>query len=182
MEHFVSWRYLLNSIEKIEEKTILELGCGEGTKILLDKFKKVYSFEMAREDEWYKKCQEDYKSYSNWHSEFHFMKDIGLDVADNKVLESRGLVRQTEVLTAFYELLEKFVPTNTMDVVLVDQGFHMRGETVMYFFEKQIPYILIHDITHADAIYGWNKIVVPSTYKSKNEGITRLYYKNTEIH
>jgi len=178
MDHYVTWRHSLNSIDKIEEKTILELGCGDGTKILLDKFKTVYSFEVAREDEWYKKCKEVYKDCANWHSECHLMKDIaGLVEADDQILKTGGAERKSEALIPFYELLEKFIPTTSVDAVLVDQGFHLRGETVMYFFEKQISYILVHDSTHADAIYGWNKIVCPSNYKLVDGNNTRLYIR-----
>ncbi len=179
MEKYINWSKSLDLIDKIEEKTILELGCGLGTKKLLDKCKKVYSFEVAQTKEWYDKCIEDYKSYNNWHSQFYLMSQVGLDIADKVLLDSSGEIRQTEALKPFYDLLQQFVSVNdkSIDVALVDQGFHLRGETATYFLQRQIPYVIVHDITDCIYIYGYDKIVCPSNYTVKEIKDTRLYIR-----
>ena len=53
-----------------EEKTILELGCGLGTKELIQKFGKVISFETAVDDKWMNITIEDNKDATNWKYSF----------------------------------------------------------------------------------------------------------------
>ena len=85
---YTDWSPALDAIKNIENKTILELGLGAGTLNLINRFKKVISFEVARENEWYNRSVEDYSKYPNWSSQFIFMKSLGLDVADDELLKS----------------------------------------------------------------------------------------------
>lgn len=180
MEKYINWSQSLDLIKNIHKKTIVELGCGVGTKILLDRFKKVYSFEVAQTREWYDKCIQDYHQYNNWGSEFYLMSNIKLDIADKMLLDSNGVNRNVESLKPFYDLLEQFIPINdkNIDVALIDQGFHLRGETVTYFLQRQIPYVIVHDITDCIYIYGYDKIICPSNYTVKEVKDTRLYIRN----
>jgi len=160
------WRFAIDAIPDTKEKNIVELGLGMGTRYLLEKFKYVYSFEVVNNDEWYNKSVTDYSGFMNWSSQFYFMHYFGLDKADKKLLDSNGDVRDTEPLVTYFKYVEDFVgpALNTMDVALVDQGFHFRGESVNYFLQKGIPIVIAHDTVGHDHIYGYDKIVVPSSY------------------
>jgi len=168
---YTDWCSHLYNISNLNEKSIIELGLGLGTKVLLEHFKEVFSFEVVNTDEWYKKSVEDYKSYTNWKHQFFFMKEFGLDVTDTELLNSGGLSRNVEPLKKYFHALEVFLPTIAkMDVALVDQGFHFRGETVSYFLEKQIPIVIAHDTYNHDQIYGYDKIVMPDNYTKETYG------------
>ena len=164
------WRSAVDIISNTKEKNIVELGLGLGTKYLLERFKYVYSFEVVNNNEWYSKSVDDYKGFVNWSSQFYFMHYFGLDEADKKLLDSQGDVRDTSVLVKYFKYLEDFIgpALDTMDVALIDPGFHFRGECVNYFFKKSIPLIIAHDTTHHNHIYGYDKLNIPDSYTSQS--------------
>ena len=176
MSAYLTWIASLDSIKNTKEKTILELGLGEGTKILIEKFKMVYSFEVVKSDAWYKRCVEDYKSYSNWKSMFHSMSDImGLDKADEEGQISTGKTRNIEPMKLYFKLLEEFVSDiKNINVALVDPGFHLRCECVNDFIEKEIPIIIAHD---TQGVYGYEQIKLPSNYTTTKFTDTTHYLK-----
>lgn len=177
---YTDWSPALDAIKNIETKTILELGLGAGTQALINRFKKVISFEVARNDEWYHKSVEDYSKHPHWSSKFLLMSQLGLDVADDELLRSGGSNRNTESMKLYFAALEEFVPTyEGIDVAFVDQGFHFRGEAVNYFLEKGIPEIIAHDTFNHDHIYGYDTIKLPPNYVTQTFGGlgTTLYLK-----
>ena len=129
------WRSAVDIISNTKEKNIVELGLGLGTKYLLERFKYVYSFEVVNNNEWYSKSVDDYKGFVNWSSQFYFMHYFGLDEADKKLLDSQGDVRDTSVLVKYFKYLEDFIgpALDTMDVALIDPGFHFLVENVRFF-------------------------------------------------
>jgi len=176
MGNYTSWIPSLKDISNIQEKTIIELGCGTGTKTLIDKFKHVYSFEYARSKEWYDKCTGDYRDFNNWTSKFYLM-DSELNNSDMELIKSGGKIRKTEDLSLFFKRLDEFIIENNVkfDVGFVDQGFHFRGETVNFLIKKEIPLIMAHDCEYP-AMYGYD-IVNLSNYTTKDAHHTRFYFK-----
>ena len=177
---YTDWSPALDAIKNIETKTILELGLGQGTQTLPNRFKKVISFEVARTDEWYNKCVQDYSHHPHWSSRFLLMSQLGLEVADDALLNSGGSVRNTEAMKLYHAALEEFVPSyEGIDVAFVDQGFHFRGESINYFLEKGIPEIIAHDTTGHEHIYGYDIVKLPSNYVTQVFGGlgTTLYVK-----
>lgn len=168
---YTDWSPALDAIKNTEEKVILELGLGAGTQTLINRFKQVISFEVARTNEWYEKSLKDYGQFSQWSSKFILMSELGLEIDDNEILKSGGSVRNQESMQRYFQALEAFVPTlNTIDVAFVDQGFHFRGETVNYFLEKGIPEIIAHDTSNHNHIYGYDTVKIPSNYASQTFG------------
>lgn len=177
---YTDWSPALDAIKDIETKTILELGLGAGTQNLINRFKQVISFEVARTDEWYHKSVADYSKYPNWSHKFMLMSDLGLDIADDEVLKSGGTVRNQEPMKRYFDALQLFVPQlDTINVAFVDQGFHFRGEAVNFFLEKGIPEIIAHDTFNHEHIYGYDTIKLPSNYVTQTFGGlgTTIYLK-----
>lgn len=177
MERYLTWSRAIDFIDDTKSKTVLELGCGKGTRILLNNFKKVYSFEVANVKSWYDKCVTDYQEDKNWQSIFYPMSHFKLDITDKELLDSGGDVRNVTSLIDLYKSLEQFVSIKDVDVALVDQGFHMRGETAAYFLEKNVPIIIIHDINDSTHVYGYDKLVKPDNYSVREYTDTRVYVK-----
>lgn len=168
---YTDWCKHIDNIPNLNDKSIIELGLGLGTKLLLERFKEVYSFEVAKTNEWYIKSIEDYKNYTNWKYQFFLMNEFGLDLTDIELLNSGGISRNIEPMKKYFQALETFLPIIAkMDVALVDQGFHFRGEAVNYFLEKQIPVVIAHDTYNHDQIYGYDKIVIPENYTKETFG------------
>ena len=158
MRNFTDWEVALPSISDKEFKNILELGCGMGTRILSRKFKYVYSFETARDSKWYDITKKDISDADNWSSYFQPFSYYGFDITEDEVKSSGGSVRNLTPLDSYYTHLNKFVNLDDIDVAFVDQGFHFRAETVLYFMEHGIDEIMIHDSSFGKTMYGWGLI------------------------
>jgi hypothetical protein len=157
---YTDWIPNFEKLEDKHDKVILELGCGLGTKYLVDNFKKVYSYEVTTSPYWYNKTKEDLNKYSNWESIFYYDKYI--KEYDNKIVSSRGITRETMPLKRYFKQLHNFVNVRDLDIVFVDQGNHFRAESAMYFMSWGIPLVIIHDSkkfpTNTDKLYGYDKI------------------------
>lgn len=159
MSNYTDWLGGLDLIPNKQDKTILELGLGYGTLNLLESFKQVYSFELYKDDDWFNQCDKMFTSYTNWTRKFLNFSDIGMDVADQNLLDSKGIIRDQNVFQAFINELIKFVELPKIDIIFVDQGFHMRGESVNYFLDYGVPTVMAHDFKVNDNnLYGWNLI------------------------
>ena len=156
--NYIDWFPILPFIPNKKEKTILELGCGLGTKKLCEEFERVLSFETSRSDEWYVKTTKDLESFQNWRGHFKSFDHYGFSDSDPKLLSSNGLTRDLTPLDLYITELESFVDLSEVDVGFIDQGFHLRGETVNFLMSKGIPFIFLHDLNESPQLYGWNLI------------------------
>lgn len=193
---YTDWNPILNNIPNVEDKTILELGCGKGTKYLVDRFKFVYSWETWKDSEWWKYSQEQYSQYSNWEGYFKDFKHWGFDESE-KLLKGSGKseygkVRDLTALNKYWDSLVSTIDISTIDVAFVDQGFHLRGETVNRFMELGVPYIFWHDSNNNTpkaslgkpyTLYGWDLINIESPYYVVNTlgGKGTVLISNTEV-
>jgi len=158
LKMYTNWYPILDIIENKNKKNILEFGCGVGTRKLCEEFKKVYSFETAKDEEWFLKTKTDLKHFDNWDVYFKSFSYYGIDYSDAQLLSSNGSTRDIKPLEKYLNELDNFVNLSDIDVAFVDQGFHNRGETVNYLFSKGVPFIFAHDYNCAPDLYGWNLI------------------------
>jgi hypothetical protein len=182
---YLDWTETLGIIPNKEQKTILELGCGLGTKELLQRFRQVLSFETAVDDEWMNKTIEDNKDATNWKYAFEPFSYYGFDKSEKKLLDTNGTVRSKTALTKYLTELELFIGDTVIDVAFVDQGFHQRAETVNWFMEKGIPIIFAHDTNFGSDVYGWDLIQNQKMGYNRagnftSQGTT-YYYNTTDI-
>ncbi|MEM1312724.1 MAG: hypothetical protein AAGF07_04650 [Patescibacteria group bacterium] len=165
---YISWFPVLDYVPDKLDKNILELGLGQGTQHLLNNFKHVYSFEVFHTKYWYDYTVKQNESYKNWEHKFIYSTDLGISDVDAELVATKGVTRRTGVLKKYFELLEDFVDFKKLDVVFVDQGFHMRGECVNYFLDKKIPYVICDDWNFGeDDYYGYRGIKPNSSYFEK---------------
>jgi hypothetical protein len=157
---YTDWIPNFERLQGKEDKTILELGCGEGTKYLVNNFKKVYSFEVVRDDYWYNFTKKDLQDYDNWES-IYYPSDF-INKADELLVKSRGKDRDTKPLEEYFEKLNQFVDLKKIDIAFVDQGNHFRAESANYFMNIGVPLIIIHDSKNypngTDVMYGYDNI------------------------
>lgn len=163
-QQYIDWVYILNYIPTTKEKTILELGCGAGTKYLIENFKQVYSWETWTDDKWFNYSKEDYSQFPNWTGFFKDFNHWGFNVTEESLMNSGGSVRDTTALDKYWEEMLNKIDIKTIDVAFVDQGFHLRAETVNRFFELGVPYIFYHDSNDGHHLYGWGLINKPDNY------------------
>lgn len=166
---YIDWIQHLGFIDNPQDKTILELGCGRGTKTLCDTFKYVYSFETWHNDEWYEYTLRELQDKKNWSSYYKDFSYYGL---------SGDAIRpQTKAFEKYNKELEQWVDLSTVDVAFVDQGFYLRGESVNYFMSRNIPIIFAHDTNKIPHKYGWD-VINPTKYgytvskKKEGQGVT----------
>jgi hypothetical protein len=179
-QQYIDWVDILNSIPSTKEKTILELGCGAGTKYLIENFKYVHSWETWVDDKWFNYSKADYSQYPNWNGYFKDFKYWGFDITEEDLISSTGFSRDTTALDKYWKEMLNEIDIKTIDVAFVDQGFHLRAETINRFFELEIPYIFYHDSNHGSNLYGWGLINKPNHYTSFNFSAgqgTVLFYK-----
>lgn len=142
------------------EKNILEFGLGDGTQYLVDNFKFVYSHELIDQNdptliEWYNQAAQKFKSKQNWDSEVVFWEDISFIDYDPNLPQ--------QLLNRIDELFLKY----KFDCVLVDGGYHVRGDIANYILNKHQPgFVVIHDTNYNYSIDGYNRIILPQTYET----------------
>ena len=185
MSSYTDWQKNFDKIENKKDKVILELGCGLGTKYLVNNFKKVYSYEVTETDEWYQKTKKDLQEYENWESIFYY--DSYLRDSNKTIVSTRGKLRDIKPLKRYFTQLHGFVNFRELDIAFVDQGNHFRGELACYLMSWGIPMVIIHDSKqwphNTDLVYGYDKIdpqLYNYFYKSfpRGQGTVIFYNKD----
>lgn len=160
-----------------KELSILEFGLGAGTKYLLDNFKFVYSYELIDErdhtlKEWAQVSKQEYKDYKNWEVEVINWGDIGFIDYDPNLCSK--LVNRIDELYIKYNF----------EAILVDGGYHVRGDIANYILNKFAPkYVIIHDTNFNFEVDGYGRINLPKAYDTfkYNEGEgTYVFIKNNK--
>jgi len=174
---YTDWQNIVE--EQISDKrslNMLEFGLGVGTKYLLDNFNFIYSYELIdKRDptliEWYTKSVSDYKSYKNWKSEVVYWQDVNFIDYDPNITP--------QVLSRIDELFKVY----NFDCVLVDGGYHVRGDIASYVLNKFEPrYVIIHDTNYNFVVDGYERIKLPANYITlvDNKGEGTYIFKNTK--
>jgi hypothetical protein len=148
---YLDWQPIVNSIDNSRELTILELGCGEGTLFLLDRFKFVYSYETNSRDlegTWFKYTS-DQNSNKNWKGYFDNTFP-GIDIDCKK----------------FKENVLNTIDISSIDVLFVDPGFAPRAECLLEFANLlHFKYIFVHDTETEPNLYNWSLLnMIPEQY------------------
>jgi hypothetical protein len=157
---FLDWNPSLDVISQKKSKIVLELGCGVGTQFLCRDFKEVYSFEASSTNEWFLKTQSLLGKWDNWKGVFYTHSELGVSEAISNLMATNSN-RNKEVLdieNGVYDRIHQFVDLNKIDVVFIDHSMKMRGETINYFMNKEIPIIFAHDTNYGNTVYGWDLV------------------------
>ena len=177
-KNYLDWVDSLKIIPQKSSKTILEFGCGLGTQYLCNNFEKVYSFEVYGNDTWYLKTIELMKPWDNWVGTFNTAEDLGLVPNIQNIYKNPNSRDESVFRTpnGFYDKLNEFVDLSTIDVGFVDHSVCMRGETVNYLMDNNVPIIFAHDTKHGHATYGWDVVYKRDDYEVVNvnsgQGVT----------
>ena len=142
------------NIPDMKNKTVLEFGLGDSTEYLLQNFRSVYSHELAKEDYWYRFTTDKFKSYQNWEHELILWKEIGF-VDYNPVLPD-----------ALKENIRKLLTDLKFDVILMDGGYHVRGDILDLIINEFLPeWVVFHDTFRAFEIDGYGRMNIPYCYE-----------------
>lgn len=145
---YTDWQESFDKIENKDQMTIIELGCGEGTKYLTDNFKKVISIEFSR-------YPYDFIVTSPNHTfvKLESLKDT--TEKDDVLIETRGETRPD--FTQEVNLLMNEIKKYKADMIFVDFGFHFRGEVVQKLIDwGNIKIIAYHDTN--EPYYGYSEV------------------------
>ena len=166
---YTDWQDIVEpTLKNKNELSILEFGLGDGTKYLLDNFKYVYSYELIDEKDytlidWYNQAEERFKSYSNWGSEVVMWQDI--DFVDPGT-EYTGII-PPELPNSLLSRINKLFSKYKFNAVLVDGGFHVRGDIANYILNNfPIEYVIIHDTNYNFYVDGYHRINLPENYET----------------
>jgi len=151
---FIDWQPAFDNIPDKNKLTIIELGWGEGTKYLLQEFKKVISIELSR-------YTYPYTPKEN-HTYIELQPETDTLTKDDVLIGSLGQDRpkfQNEIKKLMAEIKK-----HKADFVFVDFGFHFRGEVVQELIDlNKYKFIAYHDTNFP--YYGYEKI----DYKNYNK-------------
>lgn len=158
---YTDWTEIVETtiLEK-SKLSILEFGLGDGTKYLVDNFKKVYSYEIIDDAdptlvEWGTECVQKLSEYNNW--EYEITKYSEIDFVDYDIKLSRKLLKRIDELFAKYKF----------EAVLIDGGYHVRGDIANYILNKFSPdYVIIHDTNFNYEVDGYGRINLPKNYST----------------
>lgn len=144
---FIDWQLAFDNIPDKDQMTVIELGWGEGTKYLLDNFKKVISIELSR-------YTYPYTQIEN-HTYIEITPNIKTFYKDDVLIETLGKDRpefQSEIKKLITEIKK-----HKADFVFVDFGFHFRGEVVQELIDlNQYTFIAYHDTNFP--YYGYDNL------------------------
>lgn len=173
---YTDWTEIVETTVLGKDKlSILEFGLGDGTKYLVDNFKKVYSYEIIDDAdpslaEWGRECIQKLNTYNNW--EYEITKYSEIDFVDYDSNLSSKLLQRID------ELFDKY----KFEAVLVDGGYHVRGDIANYILNKFFPkYVIIHDTNYNYEVDGYTRISLPEVYTTvkytEGEG-THIFVKS----
>ncbi len=150
---YIDWQPIVAQMEKSNELTILELGCGAGTAFLIDNFKYVYSYETNTRDvtgRWFELTKQQHQN-KNWKGFFD------TTLGPNHTVDISTLIHN----------IKNNINLDLIDVVFVDPGFRNRAECVLEFARmNKFQYIFTHDTSVDSNVYGWKLLEhMPTTYK-----------------
>lgn len=144
---YIDWQLAFDNIPDKDQMTVIELGWGEGTKYLLDNFKKVISIELSR-------YTYPYTPIEN-HTYIELTPNIKTFYKDDVLIETLGKDRpefQSEIKKLMTEIKK-----HKADFVFVDFGFHFRGEVVQELIDlDKYKYIAYHDTNFP--YYGYDNL------------------------
>jgi len=159
--------------QNMSNLSIIELGKGEGTRYLCEKFKRVYSIEYSR-----------FPFTASWeknglpnHTLETMQTPDNLFIFDNILISTKGQVRPHELeieAQKLYDATEKY----SADVLFIDHGCHNRGEVLELAKKGNWKYIIIHDSNFP--YYGYqlsSKDHIVSAYK-EGQGTVFFQKKN----
>lgn len=158
---YTDWTEIVETtiLEK-DKLSILEFGLGDGTKYLVDNFKKVYSYEIIDDidptlAEWGAECAQKLSGYSNWEYEITNYSEIDFVDYDSNL--------SSKLLKRIDELFDKY----KFEAVLVDGGYHVRGDIANYILNKfSTKYVVIHDTNYNYEVDGYGRINLPNNYST----------------
>jgi 16S rRNA A1518/A1519 N6-dimethyltransferase RsmA/KsgA/DIM1 with predicted DNA glycosylase/AP lyase activity len=144
---FIDWQLAFDTIPDKDQITVIELGWGEGTKYLLDNFKKVISIELSR-------YTYPYTPIEN-HTYIELQPEKNTLTKDDVLIETLGKDRpefQSEIKKLMTEIKK-----HKADFVFVDFGFHFRSEVVQELIDlNQYAFIAYHDSNFS--YYGYDNL------------------------
>lgn len=173
---YTDWIDIVDTTILEKNKTsILEFGLGDGTEYLVKNFKNVYSYELIDDadpslEEWSKICIDKFKTSTNW--EYEVVKYDTIGFADYNPNLCIKLLERIDTLFKKYNF----------QAVLVDGGYHVRGDIANYILNKFAPkYVAIHDTNYNYEVDGYGRIQLPANYTTvkytQGEG-THIFVKN----
>lgn len=166
---YTDWIKTVEKIPNTIDYTILELGYGEGTKFLIDKFRKVISIEYSRNVYYTEILPSDNHIFTKLSATKNTINK------DNVLIKSLGKNRPD--FSDEVNLLMTEIKKYDADIVFVDFGFHFRSEILQLLINSNIyKYIIYHDINFS--YYGYNQLK-HNNYKieyqdTKGQGTTVL--------
>jgi len=147
INEFTDWQVAFDNMPDKDQMTIVELGWGEGTKYLLDNFKKVISIELSR-------YTYPYTQIEN-HTYIELQPEKDTLTKDDLLINTLGKDRQ-EFQSEIKNLMTE-IKKHKADFVFVDFGFHFRGEVVQELIDLGIyKYIAYHDTNFP--YYGYDRL------------------------
>ena len=173
---YTDWIEIVDkTISEKDRVSILEFGLGNGTKYLVNNFKHVYSYEIIDDadptlEEWGKQSIQELGHYSNW--DYEIVKYSEIDFIDYDIDLSSKLLKRID------ELFNKY----KFEAVLVDGGYHVRGDIANYILNKfSAKYVVIHDTNYNYEVDGYERISLPKNYSTvkytEGEG-THIFVKS----
>jgi dTDP-4-dehydrorhamnose 3,5-epimerase len=164
IDHLPTWE-ALSKFHDFSRCTVLEYGCGVGTKTLCKLFKKCISVELYHEDfllpNWFQQLSDELEQsqVSNWCGKLVRVDgsicQIEDDIRKNNLIQTRNLESPSKEFLK--QVIQSDIEKHRPDVVFVDPGIHLRGEIARIIMENYwSPLVVLHDYNWQDDRYGYH--------------------------
>lgn len=161
---YTDWTPILEMIQGKKDSSILEFGCGQGTKALVDNFKKVFSFEIQNDRFWFDKTVNDLQGRENYQYDYVDAPELFAEHDEftkserpNHLGRNFQAIRPARRLLEILEKSKERIPYKDFDGFFVDAGLYLRGEMVNFVLQFEPKFIMVHD-TNGFADYGYNLV------------------------
>lgn len=159
-DHLPTWRHLHAKYD-LSGRSLLEYGCGSGTRQLTKLFSRCHSVELWHHEflslDWFRNLSEE-MSGGKW---------SGRDVeVCQEILEAERAIRGGRIDTRAFSgpavdwlrgVIRADVEASRPYFVFVDPGIHMRGEIARIVMEERLArVVVVHDHAWPDDRYGYH--------------------------
>jgi hypothetical protein len=166
IDHLPTWQTLAGQHD-FSNMTLLEYGCGAGTKTLCQLFKKCVSIELYDKSflppNWFLQLELQMRkdAVNNWEGKLVQVSENISNIEHQIRYQDLIITREYSgsVVDELKKIISNDVQTYQPDVIFIDPGIHARGEMARIIMEnKWASLVIVHDYYWGDLRYGYHLI------------------------
>jgi hypothetical protein len=169
-DHIPTWNALATTHE-FSKMSVLEYGCGAGTRHLCSLFQKCHSVELYHPSfltrKWFDELTVQLHDVPNWDGRavevVSDICEIENEIRNLHVYKERPY--DANISAILSQIVEEDIRKYKPNVIFIDPGIHLRGEIGKLIMDNHwADMVVVHDYNWPDARYGYHLLKAPTDY------------------